>query len=161
MNVKMSWVVALAILAGSYNSTRADDPGRVANINKAAAEIGAVQKKSGANGAFAAIAECYRRELAIAKALTRGLEACMAQDIIVSKVTADFYRRMGEKALQQTNSPSPETITTAMVQRVTGTTKRFNIPEQDAREFVRLVQQHGMDAYGKAMFPNEFPARTP
>jgi hypothetical protein len=92
----MKWTTAggtafvLAILGTNVAAqTAASD--RVRNIEKAAAEIGAVKKKSGADGAFAAINECYKRELPRATALTPQLEACMAQDIIVSQVSAAFY----------------------------------------------------------------------
>jgi len=79
---------------GTSVAAQTAGPDRVQNIEKAAAEIGAIQKKSGSDGAFAAISECYKRELAQATALTPQLEACMAQDIIVSQVTAAFYSRI-------------------------------------------------------------------
>ena len=83
----------LAILATNAAAETAVSD-RVRNIEKAAAEIGVIQKKGGSDGAFAAINECYKRELARARALTPQLEACMAQDVVVSQVTAAVYSRL-------------------------------------------------------------------
>jgi hypothetical protein len=155
------FLVVPATIAAGCGSAWAEDADRVANINKAAAEIAAIQEKSGANGAFAAINECYQRELAVAKSLTRGLETCMTQDIIVSNITAVFYGQMSENARKMAKVPEPGAVKDAMIQRVVGTARRFKVPEEDAREFRRLVQQHGMQAYGQTRFPKQFPAKTP
>jgi hypothetical protein len=129
------------------------------NIEKAAAEIAAVQTKSGADGAFAAIGECYQRELARATSLTRELEACMAQDIIVSKVSAAFYASLDAELRKQAGGPEPEAVTRAMLQRVLGTFASFKVPEDDVRAFNQIVQTRGMEAYGRARFPQQFPAK--
>lgn len=120
--------------------------GRVHNIENAAAEIGAIQKKNGSDGAFAAINECYKRELARATALTPQVEACMAQDIIVSQVSAAFYSKLpagGQKS---------DAVLKAMTDRVVGTMARLKLPQDDARAFTGIVKTRGMDAYGTAMF---------
>jgi long-subunit fatty acid transport protein len=75
-------IVLSAVALIGMAAAQSLDPDRVSNIERAAAEIAAIQNKSGANGAFAAINDCYKRELAHATALTRGLEVCLAQDII-------------------------------------------------------------------------------
>lgn len=128
-------------------------PDRVRNIENAAAEIGTIQKKSGSEGAFAAINECYKRELAQAKALTPQLEACMTQDIIVSQVTAAFYSRLmagGQKS---------DAVLKAMTDRVVGTMARFKVPQDDARAFTGIVKTRGMEAYGRAQWPDQSPAK--
>jgi len=119
---------------------------RMRNIETAAAEIGAIQKKSGSDGAFAAVNECYKRELARATALTPQVEACMAQDIIVSQVSAAFYSKLPG------GSQKSDAVLKAMTDRVVGTMARFKVPQDDARAFTGLVKTRGMDAYGKAMF---------
>ena len=118
---------------------------RVRNVENAAAEIAAIQKKSGSEGAFAAIDQCYQRELARAKALTPPLEACMAQDIIVSQVTAAFYSKLPPMAQKS------DVVLKAMTDRVVGTMSRFNVPQDDARAFTAIVKTQGMAAYGKAL----------
>ena len=126
---------------------------RVRNVERAAAEIGVIQKKSGANGAFAAIYECYKRELAHATALTPQLEACMAQDIVVSQVAASFYSKI------KAGSEEPGAILKAMTERVVGTMARFKVPESDARAFAAIAKKQGMEAYGRAQFPDQFPPK--
>jgi hypothetical protein len=133
----------LAILSTSV-AAQTIAPERVRNIEKAGAEIGAIQKKSGANGAFAAIQDCYKRELAQAKSLTPQLEACMAQDIIVSQVTAEVYARF------PTKGRDPDAVLKAMSDRVIGTMARFKVPQDTARAFTAVVKTRGMAAYGKA-----------
>jgi hypothetical protein len=130
----------------------------VQNIEKAAAEIGAIQKKSGSDGAFAAISECYKRELAQVTALTPQLEACMAQDIIVAQVTAAFYSRISAEGRRMAGGEEPDAILKAMRGRVVGTMARFKVPQEDALTFSGIVKTRGMDAYSKAQFPDQFPA---
>lgn len=103
------------------------------NIENAAAEIGAIQKKNGSDGAFAAINECYKRELAHATALTPQLEACMAQDIVVSQVTAGFYSkicsRLSQEQCRTAGAEEPEAVLKAMNVRVARTMLRFKVPQ--------------------------------
>jgi hypothetical protein len=132
---------------------------RVRNVEKAAAEIGAIQKKSGADGAVAAINECYKRELAHATALTAQLEACMAQDIIVSQVTAAFYSRISAQGRRMAGGEEPDAILKAMQGRVVGTMARFKVPQDDALAFSGIVKTRGMEAYGRGQFPDQFPAK--
>ncbi len=132
-------------LLGTDLAAQTKTTDRVRNIETAAAAIAAIQKKSGSEGAFAAIDECYRRELASAKVLTLPLEACMAQDIIVSQAAAAFYARFPPMAQKS------DTVLKAMTSRVTGTMARFKVPEDDSRAFVAIVKTQGMAAYGKAL----------
>jgi hypothetical protein len=144
----------LAVIASATAQPALD---RAGNVEKAAAEIAAVQVKSGADGAFAAIDACYRRELARAISLTRELEACMAQDIIVSKVSAAFYASLDPEGRRQAGGPEPEAVTRAMLERVIGAFARFKVPEDDARAFNQIVRTRGMEAY-RAGFLQQFPA---
>jgi hypothetical protein len=133
---------------------------RVRNIEKAAAEIGAIQKKSGSDGAFAAINECYKRELVRATALTPQLEACMTQDIIVSQVTAAVYSRISAEGRRMAGGEEPDAVLKAMRGRVVGTMARFKVPQDDALVFNGIVKTRGMEAYGRAQFPDQFPAKN-
>ena len=147
-----AWLAVIASVAAQPALDRAG------NIEKAAAEIAAVQAKSGADGAFAAIEACYRRELAGATSLTRELEACMAQDIIMSKVSAAFYASLNPEVRRQAGGPEPEAVTRAMLERVIGAFARFKVPEDDARAFNQIVRTRGMEAY-RARFPQQVPAK--
>lgn len=134
-------------------------PDRVRNIENAAAEIGSIQKKSGSDGAFAAIGACYKRELAHATALTPQLEACMAQDIIVAQVTAALYSKISAEGRRMAGGEEPDAVLRAMTGRVAGTMARFKVPQDDARIFSGIVKTRGMEAYGRAQFRDQFPAK--
>lgn len=147
----------LSIIAPNVAAQTAS-PDRVQNIEKAAAEIAAIQKAGGANGAFAAIIECYKRELPGATALTPQLEACMAQDIIVSQVTVAFYSGMSAEG-RKLVGVDPDAVKKAMLERVVGTTLRFHVPQDDALVFSGIVKTKGMEAYARASFPDQFPEK--
>jgi hypothetical protein len=132
---------------------------RVRNIEKAAAEIGAIQKTSGANRAFATIIECYTRELAGATALSPQLEACMAQDIVVSQLTATVYSRMSAESRRMGGGADPDAVLKAMQERVLGTMTRFHVPQDDALVFSGIVKTKGMEAYARAQYPGQFPGK--
>jgi hypothetical protein len=134
-------------------------PDRVSNVEKAAAEIAAIQARTGADGAFAAINQCYRRDVAGATSLTRQVEACVAQDIIVSKVSAAFYASLNPEGRRMGGGPEPEVVMKAMAERVVAAFRRLKVPEDDARAFHRIVETKGMEAYGRARFPGQFPAK--
>jgi hypothetical protein len=158
--LRAAWVATVVIGVAQAQSV----PDRVSNVEKASAEIAAIQAKNGADGAFAAINECYKREVARATtSLTRELEACMAQDIIISKVSAAFYAqlsaRLPPEARKKGGSPDPEVIMKAMTQRVLGTFSRFKVREPEATAFGQIVETKGMEAYGRARFPGQYPAK--
>ena len=148
----------LAILATNAAAETAVSD-RVRNIEKAAAEIGVIQKKGGSDGAFAAINECYKRELARARALTPQLEACMAQDVVVSQVTAAVYSRLPAEGRRMAGGEEPDAILRAMTGRVIGTMTRFKVPQDEALVFSGIVKTRGMEAYGRAQFPDQFPEK--
>lgn len=134
-------------------------PARVANVEKAAADLAAIHLKSGANGAFAAIDECYTRELARAAWLTLELQACMAQDIIAAKVTAAVLGDFAPGSRNLGGGPRPFLMTSAMIDRVGGTFARFQILEEDAQAFTMLVDTRGMAAYNRAHGSRRAPVR--
>ena len=134
-------------------------PARVANVEKAAAELAAIHVKSGANGAFAAIDACYTRELARAAWLTLELQACMAQDIIAAKVTAAVLGDFAPGSRNLGGGPRPFLMTSAMIDRVGGTFARFQILEEDAQAFTMLVDTRGMAAYNRAHGSRRAPVR--
>jgi hypothetical protein len=146
--------IVLTLIATNVAAQPAD---RVENIEKAAAEIAAIQKERGANGASTAIIECYERELANATALTPQLEACMAQDIVVSQVSAAFFSGMSAEA--RNRGSDPNAVMKAMQERVVGTMARFHVPEKDALAFSGIVKTKGMEAYARARFPGQFPEK--
>jgi hypothetical protein len=142
----------LAIL-GTSATAQTLAPDRMSNIEKAAAEIAAVQKKSGSSGAFAAINDCYTREFARTTVLTPQLEACMAEDIIVSYVTAEVHSRY------PTRGGNPDAVIQAMTDLVVAVIRRFHMPPEDAHALIEIAKTRGIKAYARAQYPDQFPAK--
>jgi hypothetical protein len=135
---------------------RAEMAAQVANITLAVTRIAAVEKESGYMGALVDVQQCYLRELKTARTLTRELEACLAQDIIISRVAAATLAKIPEGARKASGSLEPNKIMRSMLDRVPKVFARFQIAEPQVREFMQLVNKHGFDAYGRARFPKEF-----
>jgi hypothetical protein len=133
---------------------------RQTNIIQAAEDIAKIQHDHGANGAFEAINLCYRRELAQAKSLNLGLEACMTQDIIVSRVSAAFYKSLSTDWRTIPGARDPAVILKDMSDRVTQAFTKFNATTPDLVAFNIAVSKLGMAAYNHAAFPDKFPAPT-
>jgi hypothetical protein len=152
------------LLFGGAAEAQAPASGRVANIEKAAAEIAVIQEQKGNDGAEAAIKACYDRELPKAKELTASLEACMAQDIIVAKISAGFYanvsKNLSEEQRKKAGIPNPADVTKAMADRIYAVLLKLRVPEPDARAFSQIVQTKGMEAFARTRFPKEFPNKT-
>jgi hypothetical protein len=105
------------------------------------------------------IMECYKRELARATSMTLQLERCMAQDVIVSDLSAVFYSQISPTARKMAGAPDPEIVKKEFAQRMLGVVGRFKVPEDDARAFLRTVRSEGMAAYRNARFPGQFPEK--
>jgi hypothetical protein len=156
MKRQAALVPLLAILAGSaWAQTIPWD--RIENVKAAAIQLAEWQKNKGLIGALAEINVCYGRELAGADRLTRGLEACLAQDIMNAKVTAQLYRSLSPEAQRISGSPTPEAVLRAMAQRVVGVVARLRMPAEEARQLNRQVEEHGLPSLLKAQFPKAKP----
>jgi hypothetical protein len=159
MQTSLSIALVCACAVVSASSARAENAERIANIRKAATEIAAAVSAKGAKETLAGIVDCYRRELAVAKSLTPNLETCMAQDIIVSKISAAFYSKIGKAGRRVLRSPDPKAVMDAMQQRVNVTLQKFSMSERAAHELDQLVEKYGVEAYRKAERLQELPGQ--
>jgi len=161
MNRLAATITALAItVIGTAAMADGSPSDRIQNIESAAANIAVIQKASGSNGAFAATAECYKRELLPdTTTLTLNLEACLAEDIIVSQVTAALYSSMPAEVRKMGGGIDPDAIMKAMQRRVVGTMKHLHVPQDDVLAFSGIVKTKGMEAYAHARFPENFPEK--
>jgi hypothetical protein len=159
-NALAAAITAFALTTISTNvAADNNSPERIRNIENAATEIAKIQKAEGANGAFKSIAECYKRELSDAPTLTLKLEACMAQDIIISQITAALYSSMPAAARGMGGVSTPDAVMKAMEDRVVGTMGRFHVPQDDALAFSGIVKTKGVEAYARARAPEQFPEK--
>jgi hypothetical protein len=127
----------------------------------AAEDIAKLQAKQGSNGAFESIDRCYRRELAQAQELTPGLEACMTQDIIVSRVSASFMESLSTDWRTVPGAMDPAKLRKDMSDRVTRVFEKFHATGPDLAAFNIVVSKLGTAAYNHAAFPDKFPAPAP
>jgi hypothetical protein len=56
-------------------------------------------------------------------------------------------------------APEPEAVLKAMAARVIGAFARLKVPENETRAFNQIVETKGMEAYGRARFPGQFPPK--
>lgn len=133
---------------------------RIFNIEQAAILLADEGKARGRTGEAALINACYERELNPAKSLTPGLEACLAQDIISSKIAAQVFGGVSEEARRLANVPAPQLVLEAMAKRVYGVLGKFKVPPSDAREINVIIQKNGMEAYGRQRFPEQFEPKA-
>jgi hypothetical protein len=121
-----------------------------AHIREVSAELANRVRAKGADQVSAEIERCYRDQEK-ASTLVKPLEKCVIQDVIHSWVTAGVYGRLSKENLAKVNLPSPDAVVQAMSKRVTDVFRRHKIPEDKAREFIQVVRQQGMSAYGQAL----------
>jgi len=145
---------------GIVSLARADTAEQIANIKMAVARIATAEKENGYMGALVEVQRCYLRELKTARTLTPALEACIAQDIVISRVAAATLATIPENARKASGSLEPEKILRDMADRVPKVFAKFKVAEPQARAFAQLVSKHGTEAYGRARFPNEFPSKN-
>ncbi|TQV83801.1 hypothetical protein [Denitrobaculum tricleocarpae] len=128
---------------------------RAQNITDAAVAIAVIQKEKGSRGAFEVIKTCYETAIEPAESYTQGVERCLTQDIINSRMTAAFYGSLSAEARERNGVPAPETITDAMGKRVSATFARLEVPPATAREIVTVINGEGETAFRKARFPQQ------
>jgi len=137
---------ALALL-GAAAAAHADPAwDREANVKAAGAHIAAIHKEKGFFGGFDEVKRCYAAALP-AKAYTRALEFCMAQDYIGAHVAASTYRQVTPETRARTGSPEPDAVLKAMAARIENAFDSLWVPAADANAFAELVRRDGLTAY--------------
>ncbi|ODA68977.1 hypothetical protein A7A08_00812 [Methyloligella halotolerans] len=120
---------------------------RVENIKHAAASIAELQIQKGAPAAIAAISDCYDKELETASTVTLGLEACMSQDIAVSRMASAVDSRLSPEERAKEGADDPQKRLDAMAERIANIYKQFGMPDDAMKQFVRTVNAYGMESY--------------
>lgn len=124
---------------------------RVKNITESAQRLAQREKSQGAAETYRFIANCYATEL-LAESFNQGLESCIVEDYIHSRVTADVYSRIDEATRKRAGAPSGEALLGAMTQRLASAFAHYNVSETEARRLVDLIVKHGVPAFTKARF---------
>ena len=128
-----------------------ENANQLKNILKAAADIGAIQKEGGINGAMLVVKQCYDREMPSAKSLSRALEACMTQDMLVSMTAASVFKMNSPESLKKMGLPNPDAIRQGVTQRWLSIGKKFGLPLESVKAFSDLVNTKGLAEYSKVL----------
>lgn len=146
-----AFVLATALaLAPAAVTAQAGTWDRAENIRSAAIEIADVQKSKGADGANAAIRQCYEQNVMQATAYSQGAERCVTQDMIHSRMSAAFYAGISPEVRKSTGAPGPDAVMSAMSDRVVRTFARLRVPVEDARAIVKDIREIGEQAFLEA-----------
>lgn len=147
----------LMLLAGALASSVAlagaePDWDRAANIREAAQRLVAIQNERGALGTLKFIAACYQTHM-LAKHYSKPLEACIAQDYMLSQTLALIYDRLEPDKRKQMGAPEPAQIAQGLSGRVATALGRYQMTQSQADELRKLVETEGFPVFFKERFP--------
>ena len=144
--------LALAVLLSSTADAAKGDWDHAANIEDAAGRLATLHKREGSPGVLKFLDACYRTHL-LASEYTKGLEACMAQDYMHTRVLATIYAKMPEQERKKLGMPSPELMADGMNHRFVTSFLQYKVTVTDADDFKKLVDTFGFPVFVKAVFP--------
>lgn len=125
---------------------------RPENIKDAAGRLAGILKTRGAAGAYKFIADCYGTHT-IAEKFTAGLEACIAQDFMLTEVLAAIYSRMPPEKRKEIGAVDPGDLANTFSRRVGSTLAHYKMTEADGLKLKELVEKHGLPVFTKATLP--------
>jgi hypothetical protein len=135
---------------------------QAANVKGAAERLAVMQTRQGADAVVKFLDACYRTHT-LASQFSQALEACMAQDVMFSKVLAEVYTRIPAAELTKRGLPEPARIGRAMSGRVASVAAQYKLGKPDLDALGAAIEAHGMPIYFKAVFPGiaRQPAEAP
>jgi hypothetical protein len=147
--MRQDLLVAVMLLLSACQSAPVATPpandSRIPRIQAAAAEIAAVQKKSGNFGALAAVKACEERA-AIPSGTVQEAEICAAQDWLISKTSIAFLTKLGatNDVSYRAAKGAPERVLSLLIMKgYTG---------NQVRSFLALVDRFGLPAFAGSRF---------
>ena len=149
-------VLACTLLPAAAHATApADKPDwdQVENIKDAALRLARMQRTQGAQKAFEFIDACYRTH-SLSSKYTKAFEACIAQDYMETQILALIYSRIKPEALNAMRAPSPEVLAETMGKRIRKAFATYDVSPERAKDFKKLVDEHGFPVFFRALFPN-------
>jgi hypothetical protein len=141
---------SLGIGLSAYAATISWD--RAANIKDSAGRLAGILKTRGAAGAYKFIADCYGTH-SIAEKFTAGLEACIAQDYMLTEVLAAIYTAMPPEKRKQIGAVDPENLAKSFSRRVGSALALYKMTEAEGLQLKDLVEKHGLPVFAKATLP--------
>ncbi|MGE0380506.1 MAG: hypothetical protein AB7O90_06620 [Hyphomicrobium sp.] len=151
------WLAALTFFAASMVLTPAHAADtnwdQTKNVTDAAKRLAEMQRRQGSEAVLKFLEACYKTHM-LAEKYTEGLEACMAQDYMLSQLLAVIYSKVPPEKLADMKAPSPEVIARAMRGRFLAIFQQYNISQEQADSLKKAVDEHAMPLFIKLVFPN-------
>jgi hypothetical protein len=149
-------VIALGLVAAMVfqpaNAATPIDWDRVENVRQAAAKLGEIQARQGADQAFRFITACYKTH-GLASAYSRAFESCIAQDFMLTQALALIYERIDPAKLKTMGAPTRELLQQSLNQRVSGAYANYEMAPSEGLTLKAIVDEHGLPIFMKAVFP--------
>jgi hypothetical protein len=123
-----------------------------ANVKEAAVRLAKLQRAEGSEAVLKFLEACYKTHT-LASKFNRGLEACMAQDYMLSQVLAVIYAKVPPEALAKMKAPSPERISESMRGRFQSIFAQYQMTQPEADALKKTVERVGFPIFIKAVFP--------
>ena len=148
-------VFAAVSIVGMGNVCGAAEPDwdQAANIKDAATRLAQIQRTQGATKAFQFIDACYRTHR-LSSTYTKAFEACIAQDYLETQILTLIYGRLSPDTLKRMGAPSPQVLTSTMLQRVGASFAQYNVSRERIAGFKKNIDEHGFPLFFKTLFPD-------
>ena len=142
-------------IVGMTNVCGAAEPDwdQAANIKDAATRLAQIQRTQGATKAFQFIDACYRTHR-LSSTYTKAFEACIAQDYLETQILTLIYGRLSPDTLKRMGAPTPQVLTSTMLQRVGSSFAQYNVSKERIAEFKKNIDEHGFPLFFKTLFPD-------
>lgn len=122
------------------------------NVKDAAKRLGELQRRQGSEAALKFLEACYKTHM-LAETYTEGLEACMAQDYMLSQMLAVIYSRVPDEKLNDMKAPTADVIAKSMRARFHAIFEQYKLTQAQADELKKAVDDFGMPIFVQIVFP--------
>jgi hypothetical protein len=141
------------VVLGNVCGAAEPDWDQAANIKDAATRLAQIQRTQGATKAFQFIDACYRTHR-LSSTYTKAFEACIAQDYLETQILTLIYGRLSPDTLKRMGAPTPQVLTSTMLQRVGSSFAQYNVSKERIAEFKKNIDEHGFPLFFKTLFPD-------
>lgn len=129
-------------------------------IKESAERLVKLHKRKGSQGVLEFLHDCYRTHT-LAAEYTQGLEECIAQDYMHSKVLARIYARVSPEESKKKGIPTAKKIADGIAGRLAAAFHKYKMSSDEAKQFQALVEKHGFPVFAQGLFPKAGKPETP
>lgn len=153
MSTRPLLALLVALVMAPAAAAPRTDWDRAANIKEAAERLVGLQRQGGALGAYKFITACYKTHM-LAEQYSKPLEACIAQDYMLTQIMVRIYERLPAEARKSMHAVEPADLARAFSARVSGVLTQYQMTEQDGLTLRKLVDKDGMPVFLAKTFPD-------